>query len=311
MKSAFATILLALTFSLTPAFDTLGAGGDGGQRTDDERLAFFLTCGIGELWMDGVVSLSEKLGNEKVGEKIVEFVEPVFEKTDGAPAEPKDQTLCLCGIYALGHLKATNSLPFLERAVFHGRKDLCETALDAYQKITGYGDAYLDLLDRAVGNSALTGDRYTIEIGGLYSAIHKGKVKTSTELRRKIVIRLIKNPSGNSLSGPYYDNILLSVFPSYTNSVERLAALSAFLDNENTPPDVRAKYEPERDRLKALPPESLVRVTDQLEAQLDALLKAAERKRKIEQVRKYAVPAGGVVLVLAVLAVLFNRYPRR
>lgn len=103
------------------------------------------------------------------------------------------------------------------------------------------------------------------------------------------------------------DAFLLSCFPSYSNSIERLVALKAMLENPLTPPEGHAKYDSELARLQALPPESLVRVTDELEAQLSALLKAAERKRKIEQVRKYAIPAGAAVLVLAVLAVLFRR----
>ena len=311
MKSALATILLALTFSSTPAFDTLGASGDGGQGTDDERLAFFLTCGIGELWMDGVDSLSEKLGGDKVGEMIVDLVGPVLEKANGAPSAPKEQMLCLCGIYALGCIKATNSLPFLEQAVLHGREDLRDTALDACQKIMGYGDTYLDLLDRALREGGITREYYSGELGMCYRNIHRGSIHATPENRLRIAIRAIRNPDGSYLEGQCSDVFLLADFPSYTNSVERLAALSAFLDNENTPTEVRAKYEPERDRLKALPPESLVRVTDELEAQLDALLKAAEHKRKIEQVKKYAVPASVVVLVLAVLVILFRRRAMR
>ena len=144
------------------------------------------------------------------------------------------------------------------------------------------------------------------EIGRIFFEVHNGKLRSTPEHRLRIAIRLINNPDGYYLGGCERDNMLLADFPSYTNSVERLVALSAFLGNECTPPEVRAKYEPERDRLRALPPESLIRVTDELEVQLDVILKAAKRDRLRARIKKVAIPAGVAVLVLAGLTVLFR-----
>ena len=170
----------------------------------------------------------------------------------------------------------------------------------------GYSDAYLDLLDRALREGGVKRHRYTVEIDCLYSALRK--CERENECRVNAAIRLINNPYGFYLDGLETDKMLLADFPLYTNSVERLAALSAFLDNENTPPEVRAKYEPERDRLKALPPEELVCATDVLNAQLDALLKAAERKKTIVRIRRVAVPVVAVLLCgIVVLCVIRKR----
>ena len=312
VKRAIATLFLACVSVAALAFDPFAIGPDDTPRTDDECLAqTLLYCDASAPWKFSLNSFAKKLGNEKVGEKIIEFMDPVFEAACSSSYPEKEYKLCWSGLHALGHLRATNSLPFLEKAVLNGSAELSHTALISYRIITGADDSYIAFLDKALDEGYLTRGCYTSEIGFHYWEIHNGEKTTTPENWLKTAVRLMNNPHVFYLDCLDDDNMLLADFPVYTNSVERLAALSAFLDNENTPPDVRAKYKPERDRLKALPPESLVRVTDELEAQLDALLKAAERKRKIEQVKKYAVPAGAAVLVLGVLAVLFNRHPRR
>ena len=265
----------------------------------------------GPLWRDYIDGFQRKLGNEAVGKMLLEIVEPIFDTACTQTFRERENRICGMGIAAMRRLKLTNTLPFLERAVLTGSREFSQDAFDAYGEITQYDESFIDLGDRAAGNSALSRRYYISRMDVLFWNICSGEIQVTPESKLRIVIRVVGNPSDYYVDFPITDKMLLSDFPSYTNSVERLAALSAFLGNENTPPDVQAKYEPERDRLKALPPESLVRVTDELEAQLDALLKAAERKRKIEQVKKYAVPAGAAVLVLGVLAVLFNRHPRR
>ena len=307
MKKKIAAILLLFSATLLFAFDPLSVDIDDRPANDDENLAYFLIYCDGGPWEGPLNSFAKRLGNEKVGKRIVEFMEPVFDKACVSTYADREYQLCQRGLMALGSLMATNSLPFLEKAVLNGREDLCDTALGACQQIMGYGDAYLDLLDRALREGAIARKTCVREMGWYYRAAHRGTIPVTPQLHLKASIGTVSNPTANCSSALTNDVFLLADFPSYTNSVERLAALSAFLDNENTPPEVRAKYEPERDRLKALPPESLVRVTDELEAQLDALLKAAERKRKIEQVKKYAVPAGIAVLVLAALVFIIRK----
>ena len=306
VKKTITTALL-LTSSLLFAFDPLSVDFDNNSTDDDESLAYILLYYSGGPWKGGLNSLAKKHGNEKVGERIVEFMEPVFDKACVSTYNDREYMLCEGGMAALGFLKATNTLSFLERAVLHGREDLCKTALKAYLEITGYGESYIDLLDRALENGAITRDFYATKLTGFIWSINHGRTKVTSEIKHKIAIRHMKNPDGYYREGSGNDDFILAIFPPYSNSVERITALTAMLENQLTPPEGHAKYGPERDRLKALPPESLVRVTDELEAQLDALLKAAEHKRKIEQVKKYAVPAGIAILVLAVLAVLFRR----
>ena len=309
MEKTITAILLVFAAGVALAFDPLTVGPRSALTNDDERLAFTLLYYSGDAWADNLDSFAKRLGNEKVGERIVEFVEPVFDKAGGVPSDPRELKLCRSGILALGHLMVTNSLPFLEKVVLHGGGDLCDTALVSYQMITRADSLYVALLDRAHGKSVITQERYATEMTALCWGANEGRIQLTPEVKIKVAIRLVNNPYGYYLGGSENDNFLLANFPSYTNSTERLAALTAILENQLTPPEGHAKYEPERDRLKALPPEELVCATDVLNAQLSALLKAAEHKRKIEQVKKYAVPAGIAVLVLflGVIAILFRR----
>ena len=307
MNQIIAAIILVCTVGTALAFDPLAVGPDDWPETDDETLVSTILYCDGWPWKRGLDTLAKKQGGEKVAERLVEFMVPVFDTACVSAYNDRAYRLCRYGIPALAYLKATNSLPFLERAVLHGRKDLCDTALKAYQKIMGYGDAYLDLLDKALVADVITGENYATELTCFRNSMDAGRTPSTPKNKLAVAIRLVNNPYGYYPGGSENDNFLLTNFPSYSNSVERFKALTAMLENQLTPPEGHAKYGPERDRLKVLPPESLVRVTDQLEAQLDALLKAAERKRKIEQVKKYAVPAGAAVLALGVIAILFRR----
>lgn len=265
----------------------------------------------GPVWRDYIDGFQRKLGNEAVGKMLLEIVEPIFDTACTQTFRERENRICGMGIEAMRRLKLTNTLPFLERAVLTGSKEFSQDAFDAYGEITQYDESFIDLGDRAAGKSALSRRYYIYAIERYYRYARDGSAYITPENRLRIAMRVINDPLDLSISAQRADDIFLADFPFYTNSAERLKALTVLIDNSFTPPKIKSKYEPERDRLKALPPEELVCATDVLNAQLDELVKAAERQRKIAQARKYAVPAGVAVLVLAVLAVLFRRRAMR
>ena len=307
VNRTIAAIFLVLASGVAFALDPLAYNSTTMPDTDEGNLAYTLRFYGGELWMYCLDEHVKVFGNEKVGERIVTFVDGAFDVGRVSPVDSPEYQLCSSGFQALGYIKATNSLPFVKWAALHSGEKLRNVTFRACREIMGYSDEYIDFLDRALREGAITREYHATEMTGFIWGLNHGEIKATQTLKLKVTIRLMKNPYGYYREGSGNDDFIMAVFPPYSNSVERITALTAMLENQLTPPEGHAKYEPERDRLRALPPESLVHAADELQAELDALLKAAERKRKIEQVKKYAVPAGIAVLVLAVLAVLFRK----
>ena len=273
---------------------------------DVEELSYFFAIPGQEIreMLDAYAQRSD-LSNDDLGNLLLEIAEPVFESACGSAYPAKEYLLCEDAIYAMEYLKTTNALPFLEKAVLTGSKKFSQDAFHAYGEITQYDESFIDLGDRAAGKCALPRAYYINRMSILYEDIRDGRKQVTPENRLRIESRVVGNPSDNYMFFSRTEGMLLADFPFYTNSVERLKALSVLVDNAFTPPEVRAKYEPERDRLKALPPEELVCATDVLNAQLDALLKAAERKKAIAGIRRVAVPA--VAVILFVTGLVFIR----
>ena len=277
---------------------------------DEEYLVYTLLFGD-ETWSYEVKSFAEDFGTENVADMILGYVEPVFDAACVSTNYTRERRLCRRGISAMCHLMATNALPFLENAVWHGSHVLCLDAFYAYGIITECDESFIALGERAVGKSALGKMDYICSIASFYKSARAGYDRISPEIRLKIAIRVINNPFGNYLSLQNNDDMFLSDFPFYRNSAERLRALTALINDPIATPEVRAKYEREVKRLKALPPRRLISATERIEAQLANLPETEARKKAIAKIGRVVLPVVAVLVGVTLLVHIRKRRKHR
>ena len=274
---------------------------------DEESVAYALLFGD-ETWSYEVKSFAEDFGTENVADMILGFVEPLIDEARVSADSSMKSRLCDSGIYAMGLIGATNALPFLEKTVLHGGR-FSKTAFEAYGGITHHDESFIDLGDRAVAKGALDGGYRREQLNFILWDVRDGGKQISPECKLRIAAHIISVPSGHWGTITINDDAFLADFPFYRNSAERLANLTALIENSFTPPEVRAKYEPELKRLKALPPKKLISATERIEAQLANLPETEARKKAIAKIRRVVLPV--VTVLICVTLFVFIRKRRK
>ena len=276
---------------------------------DEGGVAFAIIYGDDmKMWI--LNRFAAKIGNEKVAEMILGFIEPAIDEARVSADSSKISKLCGSGISALGHLGVTNVLPFLEKTVLHGER-FSQTAFHSYGYITYHDKSFIDLGDLAVEKGALDRGYYIDWLDTIYMHVSDGVMQVTPESKLRIAAHIIGVPSGHWGELKNNDDRFLADFPFYRNSAERLANLTALIENSFTPPEVRAKYEPELKRLKALPPKKLINATERIEAQIAALPETEARKKTVAKIRRIAVPAVAVLICVALLVFIRKRRKHR